>query len=250
MREKKFIYFTGSIALVVASLLGLKAVWYLYRSEATLPVNRSITVSAEGRSTVAPDLARLSFAVISEGEDPEKLQSENSQKMNASVEFVKSQGIDSKDIQTSNYNLQPRYEYDEKKKKSFISGYTLSQTVNVKIKDFEKISPILGKLPSLGINQINGVNFEVEDPDKYLNSAREEAFSRAYAKALAMAKQNHTKLGRVVTFSEGYGGGPVPYPRYLEAAVYGKGGLDMASPPIEPGSEDISVSVSVTYELR
>ena len=96
MREKKFIYFTGSIALVVASLLGLKAVWYLYRSEATLPVNRSITVSAEGRSTVAPDLARLSFAVISEGEDPEKLQSENSQKMNASVEFVKSQGIDSK----------------------------------------------------------------------------------------------------------------------------------------------------------
>jgi uncharacterized protein YggE len=250
MREKKYIYFMGSVALVVASLLGLKAMWYLYRSAATLPVNRSIIVSAEGRATVAPDLARLSFAVISEGEDPEKLQVDNSKKMNASIDFIKAQGIDPKDIQTANYNLQPRYEYDEKKRKSFISGYTLSQTVNVRIRDFDKISPILAKLPSLGINQINGVNFEVEDPDKYLNSAREEAFKRAYEKAAAMAKQNKARLGRVVTFSEGFGGGPVPYPRFLEAAAYGKGGLDMAPPPIEPGSEEISVTVSVTYELR
>ncbi len=248
MKDKKYLQISIISVLVVASLLGLYGIWYLKLSANSLPANRTITVSAEGKSTISPDLARLSFAVISEGKDPEILQSDNAKKMSASIDFVKSEGIDAKDIQTTNYNLQPRYEYDEKKRTSFISGYTLSQTVNVKIRDFTKISPILGKLPSLGINQINGVNFEVENPDKYLNVAREEAFQKAFAKAAAMARQNKVKIGRVITFSEGYGGG-IYYPRAMEAVAYGKGGGDIV-PPIEPGSEDISVNVSVTYELR
>lgn len=249
MKDKKYLHFAIISVLMVASLLGLYGVWYLKLSANSLPASRTITVSAEGKSTISPDLARLSFAVISEGEDPESLQVDNSKKISSAIEFIKAQGIDAKDIQTSNYNLYPKYEYDEKKRKSFISGYTLSQTVNVKLRDFAKISPILGKLPALGINQINGVNFEVEDPDKYLNVAREEAFQKAFAKAAAMARQNKVSIGRVITFSEGYGGGI--YPRFMEASMMGKGGMDSSvPPPIEPGSEDISISVSVTYELR
>ena len=156
--------------------------------------------------------------------------------------------MEAKDIQTTGYNLSPRYEYDEKKRKTFISGYTITETVSLRLTDFTKIGTLIGGLPSVGINQINSVSFEVSDADKNLGSAREEAFKKAYAKAAAMARQNKTRLGRVVTFSESQGGGFTP--RYFAAESLGKGGADMMAAAIEPGSEEISVSVSVTYELK
>ena len=247
--NKKYLYISLEVVLVVAALLGLYAIKYLKLNANSLPANRTITVSADGKSSVAPDIARLSFSVISEGPDPANLQADNARKISAAIDFIKSQDIPTKDIQPSNYNLQPRYDYDEKKRTSFISGYTLSQNVEVRIRDFEKISPILSRLPSLGINQISGPNFEVEDPDKYLNIAREEAFQKAYAKAAAMARQNKVRLGRVMTFSENQGGGI--YPRFALAELDMKAGAPVPPPtPIEPGTEEISVFVSVTYELK
>ncbi len=248
MKEKKFLFSVLSIALIIASLLGLYSLWYLKQSANSLPANRTINVSGEGKAFIKPDLARVGFAVVSEGDKPEELQKENAEKMKASLDFIKSQGIEEKDIKTTGYNLSPRYEYDEKKKKTFISGYTVSESVSVRIKDFDKIATIVGQLPSLGINQINSVNFEVENPEKYLVEAREDAFKKAFAKADAMARQNHVRLGRVITFSENSGGGI--YPRYFAAEIAGKGGPDFAPAPIEPGTEEVNIFVSVTYELR
>lgn len=248
MREKKFLFVTSGIVLILVGVLSLTATWYLKKSAWAISTNRTITVSAEGKSQLAPDVARVSFAAVTEGDVAAEIQEANGKIIAAAIEYVKGMGVEPKDIQTTGYNLSPRYEYDEKKKKTFISGYTITETVSLRLTDFTKIGALIGGLPSVGINQINSVSFEVSDPDKSLGSAREEAFKRAYAKAAQMARQNKTRLGRVVTFSESQGG--IYSPRYFAAESFGKGGIDAMPATLEPGSEELSVSVSVTYELK
>jgi len=246
---KNIFWLLIDVALVVATFLGIYTFKALDRYGASLPITRTITVSSDGKTTIVPDIAEVNFSVVSEGSDPEKLQVENIKKMIAALDFVKSQGIDPKDIKTATYNLSPKYEYDEKKRKSFISGYASTQTVTVKIRDFTKVSTILGRLPSLGINEIQNVNFKVDDTDKFLSVAREDAFKKAFAKAAAMAGQNQVRLGRVVNFSES-SGNYSPRPYAMEALGKSSMGGGYIPPQIEPGSEELTVNVSVTYELR
>lgn len=240
-----------SLFLVVLIILGALVGKAIYKYGNSFVPARTLSVSASGKTNIIPDIAVVSFSVVSEGRDPAKIAEENTKKMNKAIEFVKGEGIDSKDIKTTYYNLSPKYEYDEKTRTSFISGYVLDQTVSLKIRDFSKISKILGELPNKGINQVSSFGFRVEDEDKYMNVARQEAFKKAYEKAKEMAKYNNMRIGKVVTFSES-GSYPVPmYDRY-----YGKGGgvstMEAAAPmpSVEPGSQDLTVSVNVTYELK
>ncbi len=210
---------------------------------------RIFSVSAEGKVTVSPDIAKVSFAVVSEGSDPEAIAQENIQKMNAAIDFVKSQGIDEKDIKTVQYNLSPRYEYDEDKRTTFISGYTLTQNVLVKVRDLSKVTEILAGLPGLGINQIGSISFEVDDPETYLVDARNQAFEKTRKKAEEMASKNGVQLAEVVSFSE-WSNSPV-----FSDSVKGYGAGEAMSAPavlpqIQPGTEEVTVQVSVTYAIK
>jgi len=211
---------------------------------------RTMTVSADGKATLTPDTAETSFSIISRGVDPQALATDNNGKIGSVVDFLKSQGLQDKDITTTGYDLSPNYQYNPKTGANFISGYTLTQTVTVKIHDLTKVAAILGGLTPLGINQIGGVNFTVDDPDQYLASARADAFGKARAKAESMAEEVGASIGRVVSAQESEGGMPGPvYPMAMSAA----GGMEAPSvpaPTIEPGSQDVTLTVSVTYELR
>ena len=212
---------------------------------------RTVTVSAEAKVTAEPDLAKVVFAVITEGADPESVVERNNKKANAAIEFVKSKGIAKEDIQTIQYRLSPRYEYDETSRKSFVSGYTLNQRVSLKVRDLKnnlkKLTEILAGLTPLGVNEIGSISFEIEEPEKYLAEARSKAFAKAKVKAEKMAEENGARLGSVVNVSEYGAPGPIPY--------YGGFGGEAISklqtaPSIEPGVEEVNVSVSVTYEIR
>lgn len=245
---KNIFWLLIDVLLVVLFFLGIATFRALDRYGASLPITRTIIVAADAKSTVVPDIAKISLSVVAEGSDPTKIQDENTRKMVSVIDFIKSQGVGSKDIKTAAYNLSPKYEYDEKKRKSFISGYTSTQALTITMRDFSKISIVLGKLPALGVNQIQNVSFEVEDPAKFLNGAREEAFKKAFIKADSMASQNGVRLGRVVNFSENSGN---YYPKFFGAEAMNRGGaVDATLPQVEPGSEELSVNVSVTYELR
>ncbi len=236
------------IFLVVLILVGLVSLSAINKWSGSVYPVRSFTVSADGKATVVPDIANVSFSVVSEGSDPERLQVDNNDKMTKAIDFVKSLGVDAKDIKTTNYNLSPRYEYDEKTRKSYITGYTLTQTASVKIRDLSKVAKILGGLSNSGVNQITGPSFGIEDPEKYLGEARKQAFEKAKAKANVMALENGVRIKRLVNFSE-FQGGPVPYYR---AEALGGGG-DFAKTPlptIELGTQEVTVQVSVTYEIE
>jgi hypothetical protein len=210
----------------------------------------AITVSAQGKTTAIPDIAETSFSIVAQGTDPNALANENNEKMNAVIKFVKGKGVDEKDIQTTGYNLQPNYSYDRNTGKSSIFGYTLTQSVSVKIRDFSRIGDILAGLTPLGVNQVSGPNFTIDDPEKYMALARADAIAKVQKQASDMVRAAGASLGEIVTISES----GQPYPIYYGAKAYGLGGADSAavppSPVVQPGSQDVTDTVTITYALR
>jgi len=217
---------------------------------AFMPV-RTIAVSAEGKTLAAPDIAELSFSVISQGKNPDDLSDSNNQKMNAVAKFVKGLEIAEADMKTTAYSLQPNYQYDRTTQRNFITGYTLTQTLTIKVRKLEKVATVIAGLTPLGVNQIGGVNFTIDNPEQYLSQARKDAFKKAEAKAREIAGEAGVILGKVITASE-YQQGPIPY-MMASAEKFGRGGAGQAAPitpTIEPGTSEVKLNVNVTYEIR
>ncbi len=206
-----------------------------------------INVVSEGKTTVSPDIAEVSFSVVSRGKNPQELADMNNSKMSAVIDNLKAQGVADADIKTTSYDLSPDYQYDRSTQRSFITGYTLTQTVHVKIRDLAKVAVILGGVTPLGVNQIGGINFKVDNEDAALAAARANAIAKAKAKAQDMAKASGVSLGRLLSISE-FGG---VQPFYYDKAMLGMGGPGpAAAPTIQPGTQDVTLNVSLTYELR
>ena len=248
VKKEDIIYSWSRIVFMWAGVVGVVSLACAARSwSSSIAPSRTIMASAEGTAIVKPDIAIVSFSVISEGKNATTIQDDNTHKMNEAVALVKSFGVDPRDIQTSSYDLSPKYRYEQKSGISSIEGYQITQTVTVKVRNLDNAAKIVGGLPGVGVNQISGPSFGVEDVDSYLASARAEAFAKARAKAEALAKAAGVSIGKVVTFSESSGGG-YPSPMYAKAGGMGR---DMVSmPEFQPGSEEAKVTVSVTFEIR
>ena len=214
----------------------------------SFPAARTVSASGEGKVIVAPDTAITSFSVLSQGPSPEALTADNTRKMNAAIDFVKSQGVDPKDIKTTDYNLSPDYQYDKIRQRNEIVGYTLTQTVTIKIRDLGKVAGIIGGLAPLGINQMSGIQFSIDDQDKVLKDARDQAFAKARDKANEMASVNGAKLGKLLNISES--NQPIYYSAMGGAANDSMRSLAAPMPAIQPGSQEVKVDVSLTYALQ
>ncbi|MBI4087439.1 MAG: SIMPL domain-containing protein [Candidatus Liptonbacteria bacterium] len=212
----------------------------------SLNAARTLSVSATGKTFAAPDIAESSFSVVSRGKNPDELADANNQKISAAISFLKSSGVDAKDIKTTGYHLSPDYRYDPQTERNFIAGYTMTQTVTVKIRDLSNAAKIVGGITPLGINQIGGISFKVDDEEKFVSEARADAFAKAKRKASDIAARSGVRLGRVMSVVESQGGVPIPY--------YGGGiaalAKESALPTLEPGTEEVTDQVTVTYELK
>ena len=255
----------GLLWIVIATVFiafGYAAISYVdtYSKSIEPSAFRSFSVSGEGKITAIPDVAQFTFSVITEGgKDIAKLQKENTDKVNKAIDFVKSQGVEVKDIKTLNYNLDPQYQYfscprplvGEAKPcpPAEIIGYKITQTVQIKVRDFAKIGVILSGVVDRGANDVSQLSFTIDDPTKMQDSAREQAISKAREKAKLIAKAGDFKVGRLLGIDEGFGG--VPYYKYAPAVAesFGAGGA-APSPTIEPGSQEISVTVTLRYEIE
>ena len=229
----------GSVNLIVGASLKSK-------EAKNIAATRTIAVSAEGKMTIAPDAASINFSVITETKTAKEAQTQNTEKMNKVIEYVKSVGIDPKDIKTTSYYLYPKYDYPNGK--SILVGYTLTNSISVKIVKFELIGDLIAKSVELGINQIGDVNFFVDNPDEAKTKAGQLAIQNARAKALALARQAGIKLGKVVSVTESGGEFPLYYPMAKEA--FGMGGGGGAAPQLTPGTQEIRVFANMTFEIR
>jgi len=207
----------------------------------------TITIDGQGKVESKPNIAMVQLGVVSEGKDVKDTQEKNTQKMNSILEAVKFMGIASNDIQTSQYNVNPKYDWNDGKQT--LIGYMVSQQISVKVREMDKSGTIISKAGELGANQIGGVTFTIDDPKLQQQEARRKAISDAQSKAEDVAYHLGMKIVRVVSFSEYSGGGVTPRPMYaMDKAVANESA--MAAPSIEPGSEDVYSNVSVTFEVR
>ncbi len=248
--EKKDVHKLVLWYVLVASavVIAIPASSAISRWGNSLAPTRTLTVSAQGKTTATPDLAEVSFSVVSQGKSPDALSADNNQKMSVVIDFVKSLGIASSDIATTEYDLSPYYATSPSATNpNAILGYTLTQTVEVKIRDFTNIAKLLGGLTPLGINQIGGVSFTFDNPDKFLAIARGDAMSRAKKKAAEMAGEAGVSLGEIVNVQE-YGNIPV-YPVYAARAASGVS-MEAVAPSIQPGTQDVTDQVSIVYEVK
>lgn len=210
-----------------------------------LKIKGKITFSGQGKAVGIPDIALVSLSVITENMEAKKAMDENAKAMNDVIKFVKEYGIDEKDIKTSQYSLSPQYDWIEGKR--VFRGYQLTSTLTVKIRNLEKIGEIIDGAVSRGVNQVGNIQLTIDDLEKLREEARTKAIENAKEKAESVARNTGLKLGDIVNFTEE---GPVSYslPLFYEKAADLGGGE--VTPEIEKGSQEISLNVSLTFELR
>lgn len=246
--------FTPAHAILVAVLIG--GGFYVYgkhldRSPSPVAPG-TITVSGEGKIAIMPDIAEMSFGVTTGVQTTAKAASDKvSNDMRKILVAVKEQGIQDKDITTENFYLNPVYDWNDGRQR--LRGYEATQSLRVKVRDLEKVGDVLTAATDNGANQAGGVRFTLEDPEGKKDEARTEAIANAKRKAEELAAQLGQRLGDVQSFSENGGGWypPVMYARD-EYAVGGAGATNAAAmpAPIPAGEQDLTVNVTITYELR
>ena len=155
--------------------------------------------------------------------------------------------LDDKDIKTTGYNIYPQYKYSQYGGQPTITGYQVNQSIEVKIRDLDKVSNILDGVISAGANIVNQLSFEIDNPDALKAEARAKAIADAKKKAGELQSQVGISLGKIVNFSENTGGYPVPI--YYDAKGIGMGGGG-GGPSIHTGENEISVNVSITYQIK
>ncbi|MBI4262688.1 SIMPL domain-containing protein, partial [Candidatus Uhrbacteria bacterium] len=208
------------------------------------PTQRLITITGLGKVKALPDIASVNLGHQIERRDVRSAQLENTTKMNAMRATLRKLGIADADVQTADYSIYPQYDYKDGQQS--LRGYLVTQSLSVKIRDLEKISTVLDEAGSLGLNQVGGIQFTIDDPEKLRQEARTKALAQAKEKASTLATVMGVRLGGVVSFSED-AGGPTPPPVYFSEKAMGMGG---AVPDIAPGSLDVTVTAYVQYEIE
>ena len=223
----------------------------------------SISVSGKGEIFAKPDIATFSFSVDANGKDSAEAQKKSTDVMNAIVAYLKDSKVEDKDVKTSGYNLSPKYRFDQgictqfggcPNGKQILEGYTVSQTVEVKVRDTAKAGDLLSGVGSKGATNISGLTFTIDDINKLKRDARELAIKDAKANAEKLAHDLGIKLGRIQSYYENEGGVPPMPMMYNKAMSADAGGMARAEaitpPDIPTGENTIRSNVSIVYELR
>ena len=189
------------VSTILLAILSLYVLVLMGRAADTAVTTNTVTFSGEGKATAKPDIAFISLSIITDGATSKEAQDKNSPKSQAVVKFLKSQGIEDKDVKTTGYNIYPQYKYSPTGITS-IQSYQAVQSFEVKVRDLEKVSTILDGATSAGANQVSNLGLRIENMDKVQAEARKQAVEDAKKKAEELEDQVGIKLGKIVSYSE------------------------------------------------
>lgn len=218
----------------------------------------TITVEGTGRAAMVPDTARITFTVMESAANVADAQEAATAKTDSALAALEGMDIEERDVKTLSYTVSPKYQYQQPcygmvcppaVGSPKIVGYDVMQTIEVKVRDTAKAGDVLASLGSLGVQNVSGPEFVVDDETAVTAEARAEAIDEAKAKAKELAKQLGVRLGKIATFTEGTPGNPFGY---------GKGGVMMdaamavpqSAPTLPTGENETEVSVMITYEIK
>ena len=268
-----------TVFLVILSLMGV-AGFFLIIQFGNLAGNQTaqantITVQGKGEIYAVPDIAEVSFSIVEEAKTAKEAQEKATAKMNKAKTFLKEQKVADKDINTTNYSVYPKYEYQRTPiispaiypcyggycpppyddGKQVIIGYEVNQSVSVKVRKTDKVGDVLAGLGGLGVSNLYGPNFSFEDDSKVKEEARTKAIEQARGQAKRMAKELGVRLGKIISFQESGNNYPYPMMYGAEKSIsvdggYGGEGDPIISPDVPVGENKITTYVTIVYEIK
>ena len=209
-----------------------------------------IHVTGEGRAEIAPDMAILGLTVMREAKTARKALDANSDAMAKVLAELQSVGIAERDLQTSNFSIQPRYVYPNstssgERKPRQIVGYTVRNSLTVRVRDLGKLGVIMDKSVVLGVNEGGNIQFTNDNPSAAISQARTQAVHEALAKANTLAKAAGVKVGRIVDMSEqNYPSRPMPIARAEMSLARSSDAV-----PVATGENSYQVNVNVSFAI-
>jgi len=243
MRNKTL--FVSAIVLVA---LALGACSPTIMADAAPPV-RTMNVNGTGQVFLSPDIAYIYIGVHSEEATAAAAVAANNVETQQVTAALKDAGVDPKDIRTTNFSIWPNQQYGPDGQPTS-TRYVVDNSVFVTVRKLDQLGDLLDSAVAAGANSINSIQFDVSDKTDALKKAREEAVKDAKVQAQELADVAGMKLGDVQSISF-YDSAPTPY-----LDTYGKGGgggaavAEAASVPIQPGQLSLTVTVSMSYEIK
>lgn len=220
------------------------------------PNSALLSVNAEGQSRRTPDIAVFSAGVVTQAPTAGEALADNSGRMDRVVAALKREGIADRDIQTSSISLQPRYSDPRppqpvrtggpvpEPEAPRIIGYEARNTVQVRVRDLDRMGRVIDRLIAEGANQVNGPSFTLDEPDAALDEARTEAVSKARSRAELYARAAGMRVTRILSISESGGASPL-----RENFAMARAAPAAAPTPVAPGELTLGITLSVQFEL-
>lgn len=232
--------FAAAVALAAPAALPAQAPAPIQQSTGT-----RLDISATGTVSRIPDLAIISAGVLTKSATATGAIADNAARMERVRAALKRAGIADKDIQTSSISLNPDYRYDNGQA-PVLTGYQASNNVSVKFRDIRNSGKILDALVAEGANQINGPSLTIDKPETAYDEARTKAVAAGRARAELYARALGMRVVRLVSVSEsgGYSRPPMPMVQMMAKAERD------ASTSIDPGSQDLEVTLAMSFELQ
>jgi len=244
------------VFLIAVALVGCSAVEAASQAEVQQVAvgsdstpSRYITVVGNGTVSLSPDIARVNIGAEANAATVAEAKTEVDRQIAAILETLNTLGIETKDIQTSSYNINfERDPYSPVLREEGVpgenGGYRVSSTLNVTVRNVDSIASVLDAVVEAGANQVYGVYFTVDSGAKWQSDARAAAVVDAKIRAQELAQLTGVELGQVLSVSEVVGSGFSPVPMKAEYAV-GAGGAGIA-----PGELELSTQVQVTFAIQ
>lgn len=204
------------------------------------------TVTGTGKISTTPDIAKVTIGIQANGTTVKIAQDEMNRTINTVSDAIKKLGIDKKDIKTTNYNINPTYDYSNGKQK--ITGYNANTNLEITIRNLEQANTVIDVSTANGANTVSNVSFDVEDKTKAQNDARKLAIEEAKKKATDASSVAGFRLGNIINYQESFNDGSIPRP-YLMAAKGVEEDTNVST-QIETGSQQIQVTVTLSYEIQ
>lgn len=272
-QKMKFYRIVRLVLLAFLIAVGVSLLTEYIRVESNKPEN-TISFSGHGEVTAVSDIANVYFTISKDAKTVKDAQALVSGIEKKSLDSLKANNVLEKDIKTANASFYPKYEYRQAVcppipmgagtagvtvnpsspyyclpgGKQVITGYTASESITVKVRNTDDVGKIMQELGTLGVTDLSGPNFSIDNEDGLKAAARKKAIDNAKSKAEVLAKDLGIRLGKITSFSES---GNYPSPMYDRGMMLASAAKESSAPAeIPKGENTISSDVSITYEIR
>ena len=209
----------------------------------TQKIEPLVSVTGEGKIKVVPDGVNIRVRVESQGKEAQVVKQENDQAIDRIIKFLRTEGIESKNVQSEYINLNKNYDYNTK-----IYNYNANQTLTINLEDLKKYEAVMSGLLASGINRIDNVQFTSTKMESLQAKARVNAIKDAKDKAIAYAGALGQTIGKAVQISEQ--GSSSPQPPIYKARMMSMEADASGGETIAPGELTIVSKISVSFELQ